>query len=127
MQIQTYHQQNVMFGEQVTENDVTRPTFPAATMGHTHIPPVNFHEVNMGPQSSHLNAFIPQSDGAGDAFWDDLMHTTEDSFMENMDDLSDISDINAEGSYQSLPIDYSSQNPLWPSDQDLPMMDLDLN
>lgn len=82
----------------------------------------------LGPTQFHIALLLMQLflklTGAGDYFWEDILNDTEGSIM---DDMEDLSDINSEASFQSLPIDYSLQNYLWPIDQDIPLMNMDID
>lgn len=78
----------------------------------------------VGPSLIHINAFIPQSDGAGDAFWEDLINSTENTFMECTEELSDI---NSDDSNLSVHIDYSLNNDPQPLDQEQYIIRMDID
>lgn len=124
MQFQVEHQHNVSHGEQMAENTVQTGTVQVALPNMSHNPQVANNGGHVGSHLFQFNVIIPQIDGACDDFWEDLINVAEDSFMESIEDLSDI---NSEASYQSLPIDYSMQINSWPLDQEMPMMNMDID
>lgn len=85
---------------------------------------VNHSEGYVGPDMNSINAIIPQTDGAGDAFWEDLMYAAEDSFMECTEELSDI---NSDDSNHTVSIHYFLKNNSWPQDPEMLMMRMDVD
>lgn len=78
---------------------------------------------NLPRHFTSINAFIPQTNGAHDEFWEDIINSSEDILIEDSEDLSDI---NSSDNQYLQTYDYSPSETLWPQDKNIPLTSTDL-